>query len=32
MGIAKGSHKADQAMKKAAIFKRAVDVTDDINH
>jgi hypothetical protein len=32
MGIASGSQKAAQAMKKAATFTRAVDVTDDINH
>jgi hypothetical protein len=32
MGIASGSHKATQAMKKAATFKRAVDVISDTNH
>jgi hypothetical protein len=32
MGIASGSHKVAQALKKAATLKRAVDVIRDNNH
>jgi hypothetical protein len=32
MGIASGSHKTAQAMKKAATFQRAVDAISDTNH